>query len=156
MIASAASIANPTCSISGDGAACAGTTGHTYTGPANMSTYTWSLSGNGTINGASNGQSVTVDAGAAGSFTLHLVIANANGCSSSCNKTVTVNPNPPCSIAVEFCGPEGDALSYLWSGPDSFVVTNRCTGPLSTPGTYKLTVTETNGCTSTCQRDLSP
>jgi hypothetical protein len=56
-----------------------------------MSSYAWSISGNGTINGASNAQNVTVDAGNAGSFILTLVVTDANTCTSTCMKTVIVN-----------------------------------------------------------------
>ena len=66
--------ANPVCTINGPSAVCANTTGHVYSGPAGMSTYSWSISGNGSIPGATTGQNVTVDAGTAGSYTLTLTI----------------------------------------------------------------------------------
>src|SRR5690606_26702584 len=85
------------CNITGDLSVCDGSTGNVYDGPAGMSTYSWNISGNGTINGATNGQSVTVDAGAAGSFTLTLSIEDGIGCTANCNQMITVDPNPVCN-----------------------------------------------------------
>ena len=79
-----------TCSITGANSICAGTNGTSFSGLAGMSSYAWSISGNGTISGASNAQSVAVNAGSAGSYTLTLTTTNANGCNSTCSKTVTV------------------------------------------------------------------
>jgi autotransporter-associated beta strand protein len=79
----------PSCSITGVDSVLPSTTGHSYSAPAGMTTYAWSITGNGTINGASDAQTVSVDAGAVGSFDLHLAITNTCG-NSSCDKTVTV------------------------------------------------------------------
>ncbi|MBX2893186.1 MAG: hypothetical protein KF734_19905, partial [Saprospiraceae bacterium] len=92
--ASCTSCVDPVCSITGSDEICAGTLGNVYSGPAGMSVYAWSITGNGAINGATNAQNVTVDAGANGSFTLTLVITDADGCSSTCMKMVTVNALP--------------------------------------------------------------
>src|SRR5439155_15434267 len=62
---------SPTCSITGPDPVCAGTT-NSYSGPGSMTSYNWSVSGNGTINGSTNSQSVSVVAGSSGSFTLTL------------------------------------------------------------------------------------
>ena len=86
--------ANPVCTINGPSAVCANTTGHVYSGPAGMASWTWSIAGNGSIPGATTGQNVTVDAGAAGSYTLTLTIVDGNGCTSTCMLTVTVDANP--------------------------------------------------------------
>ena len=83
--------ANPTCSVTGPDPVNANTTGHVYSAPAGMSVYAWSISGNGTIPGATNGQTVTVNAGAGGTFTVSVTITDANACTSSCSKMVTVN-----------------------------------------------------------------
>lgn len=89
-------IAAPTpCSITGANAVCADSTGNTFTGPSGtLFSYVWFVSGNGSIVGGNIGQSVSVTASGAGSFTLTLNVTNANGCNSSCNKMVTVNANP--------------------------------------------------------------
>jgi len=58
----------------------------------------WTISGNGTIVGSTTGPTVTVTAGAAGTFTLTDNITR-DGCPGSCTLTVTVQPCMP-RIAV--------------------------------------------------------
>ncbi|HPS62399.1 MAG TPA: hypothetical protein PLK82_05025, partial [Bacteroidales bacterium] len=88
----------PSCSISGPaGPVCPGSS-NTYTSaPAGMTSYTWSISGNGSIPNPSTGQSVTVTAGSNcnQSYTLSVVIKNQYGCQTSCSKTVNVLDNTP-------------------------------------------------------------
>jgi hypothetical protein len=85
------SVNEPACSITGVSSVCAGTNGTSFSAPAGMTTYAWGISGNGTISGVSNAQNVSVNAGAAGSYTLTLTITNSNSCTSICNQVVTVN-----------------------------------------------------------------
>src|SRR5205814_1115709 len=66
----------PTCSITGPSAVCSNVTGNAYTAPANMTVYNWSITGNGLINGATNGVSVVVNPAGGGSFTLTLSITD--------------------------------------------------------------------------------
>jgi hypothetical protein len=63
----------------------------TFTGPAGMSSYQWSVTG-GTIVGAADGSSVTVVAGATcgSSMTVSLSVQSGNGCNGSSSKTVAV------------------------------------------------------------------
>src|SRR5439155_4064381 len=81
---------NPTCSITGSDTVCPNST-TSYTAPAGMDTYAWSVSGNGTISGSSTGASVSVISATncPGSFTLNLTVTKAV-CSSTCTKPVTV------------------------------------------------------------------
>ncbi len=108
--------AAPVCSISGDDLVCPSSTSHDYSGPDGMDSYSWSISGNGTIVGATNGQSVTVDAGSAcgQDFVLTLTIAK-DGCESTCMKTVSVDddtdPVIACPADVTFNCTLGDAGS---------------------------------------------
>jgi hypothetical protein len=64
----------PTCSINGPLTVFAGSPGNTYTTTVSPSggtvTYAWTISGNGTISGPANGQSVSVTAGTPGTYTL--------------------------------------------------------------------------------------
>ena len=86
----------PVCSITGsDGPVCPSSTGLVYEAPAGMSSYMWSITGNGTISGPTDQQTVTVEAGAdcGSSFTLTLDITNGDGCSSTCEKIVNVVDN---------------------------------------------------------------
>jgi hypothetical protein len=114
------------CSIDGSSNVTTGTTNNLYNGPAGMSSYNWSISGNGTIIGSTANSSINVTAGAAGSFTLTLT-TTLNGCSHTCNKTVTVDPvftyscsitgnSEACAGATEtFTAPAG-LDSYEWGG----------------------------------------
>src|SRR5207245_7213362 len=61
--------------------------------------YRWSIAGNGTISGATNTQSVSINAGPSGSFSLTLNLTNASGCSSICSKTVTNLPLPTATVS---------------------------------------------------------
>ena len=84
----------PICAISGPvGPVCPSSGGivYTYAAPV-MSSYAWTISGNGSISGSSSLPSVTVVAGPACNltYTLTLTITNANGCQSVCSKTVMV------------------------------------------------------------------
>lgn len=80
----------PTCSFTGPSAVCPSST-NTYTAVAG-DTYQWSITGSGTINGSATGQSVLVDAGASGTYTLTLAITRST-CALNCNQTVTLNPS---------------------------------------------------------------
>src|SRR4029434_3422549 len=76
----------PTCAITGDSPVCPGST-HTYTSTVSPAggtvTHSWTISGSGTINGAANGATVSVTAGASGSFTLTDNITR-DGCPGVC------------------------------------------------------------------------
>ncbi len=159
----------PACSITGASALCAGSVGNSFTAPADMADYRWSISGNATINGTANNRNVNVTAGAAGSFTMTLTVTNANGCSSVCIRTVTVNPLPACAITgsnavcasssgSEFFAPAGMA-AYAWSIGTNGTITSVANADsvivsAGVAGTFTLTVTttDTNGCSSTCTK----
>jgi hypothetical protein len=85
----------PTCNITGADPVFSGST-NTYTGNSSLSgsSFSWMISGNGTISGPTNNSTVNVVAGAAGSYTLTLTVTR-NGCSSTCTKMVTVVNGPP-------------------------------------------------------------
>ena len=90
--------ANPVCSITPVGDVCPGSLNNIFNAPAGAFTYAWSISGNGTINGATSGQSVSVDAGAnVGTFTLTLTITETTFpfCTSTCSLTVNVRDIEP-------------------------------------------------------------
>ncbi|MEQ1746859.1 MAG: HYR domain-containing protein [Saprospiraceae bacterium] len=84
----------PNCSITGPMPVCANTTSLGYSGPVGMSSYIWSISGTGSIPGATTTKDVTVTAGGPGSFTLTLTVTDAAGCKSTCTKAVTVQNRP--------------------------------------------------------------
>jgi hypothetical protein len=56
-----------------------------------MTGYLWTISGNGTISGAANAQTVSVISGnTCNSYTLTIRVTDANGCTNTCNQVVTV------------------------------------------------------------------
>ena len=97
-------------------------------------------------------------AGASGTYSV--TVTDSNGCSSVCQTSVTVdNDEPSCSITgqditcTNFFGSAtsnvtgGSApYAYSWSNGET---TADLTG-ITTQGTFTLTVTDDNGCTTTC------
>jgi len=81
---------NPACSISGSSSVL-GAVANTFTGPANMDSYSWSVNGDGSsISGSSSGSSVSISSSCnSGSYTVNETITK-NGCSSNCNMAVSV------------------------------------------------------------------
>lgn len=141
----------PSCSISGPDPVCANTSGHVYSAPMSMSAYAWSIAGNGTIPGSTIGQTVSVNAGAAGTYTVTLTVTNS-GCTSSCSKTVTVNALPTASISgmLSFC--TGGSTVLTASGGTSYLWDDASTNAMRTitaANTYTVQVTDNNGCTDT-------
>ena len=132
----------PTCSITGNNSCCSG--GSIQLCAATAASYLWSTS--------ATTQCINVNS--TGTYTV--TITDANGCTSSCNKYVTVNPPPICSITGgNFCYGSTSQLcaatasSYLWSTG----ATTQCI-TVSTGGTFTVTITNANGCTSTCDKTV--
>ena len=103
------------CSITGPPSACPSATDNAFSGPPGATSYTWTISGRGSIKGAATNQTVTVTAGASGSFTLTLGFTGANGCSDTCSKTVAISSAAACDIAGPDCA--CPAASPVFSGP---------------------------------------
>jgi hypothetical protein len=81
----------PACSISGPASVCPSSSSQ-FSAPAGLASYSWTISGNGSISGLTNLQTVTVVAGATcnADFTLSLNVANNNNCPNSCSSDVMV------------------------------------------------------------------
>jgi hypothetical protein len=159
------------CSINGPETVCGGSSNHQFSGPAGASTYSWSITGNGTIVGSTTGQNINVTAGTSGSFTVQLTVLNGACQFSSCERTVTITENPVCDIggtspdcattSREHTAPAGMTL-YAWSisgdatitgATNQQTVTVQPTGTCS--GSYTLYLTISNGCSSTCQKTFN-
>ncbi len=92
----------PDCSIEGPKPVCEGSTGNVYCSADTADSYEWGISGNGDIIGPTDGPCVTVDAGAAGTYTLTLVVCNESDlgpCCSRCELVVTVDE---CGVLCTF------------------------------------------------------
>ena len=70
-------------------------TSTTYTAPAGMDSYSWSISGNGSITSATNLQTVTVLAGNNCSDYALSVALSVGGSTSNCSQTISVTDNQP-------------------------------------------------------------
>ncbi|MCX6290376.1 MAG: T9SS type A sorting domain-containing protein, partial [Bacteroidetes bacterium] len=135
----------PSCHISGDRNICQGQTTE-LCAPVGYAAYHWS-------NGATT-QCITV--GSSGTYSV--TVTNQAGCTSTCSACVKVSPVPPCCISgnseichgqsTSLCAPAG--YTYLWSNG----ATTRCI-TVCTAGTYSVTVTNCNGCSSTCSKTVT-
>jgi len=131
----------PACTITGNLSICEGAATELCV-PTGAASYLWSTGA------TTNCITVTLPG------VYSVIVTQANGCSSTCNVTVVVNPSPACtitgnlllceSLSTELCVPAG-AASYLWSNG---ATTNCITVTL--PGVYSVVVTQANGCSSTC------
>ena len=143
-------VVNPTpaCTISGNTTICLGSSTQLCTPVVSTATYLWST-------GATS-NCITVNAAG----TYFLTVTEANGCSSTCSKTVTVNPVPNCAISgssvicpgqsTNLCSVAPSGSTYLWNTG----ATANCI-IVSAAGTYTITITDPNGCSSTCSKTVS-
>ena len=151
---------NPSLNIVGEEAVCIGTTidlaenstagmNHSWTGPNDFS---------------AEGSSIQIDNIAANAAGEYIVTAdNGNGCQSSLSTNITVNDMPIVVGAVsvdEICEGAnltlqetgGDLVEWNWTGPNNF--TSSAQNPaltniaLNASGTYIVSGTDANGCTS--------
>ncbi|MEO7482494.1 MAG: hypothetical protein ABIT81_01955, partial [Ferruginibacter sp.] len=137
------------------------TTSFTASGGAAGATYSWSGPAGYVNSNAANSGTLTV----AGTYIV--LITNTTGCTSTCSRTLSVNPLPGCSIigtnqictggSTSFTASGGAAgATYSWSGPAGYVNSNAAnSGTLTLAGTYTVLITNTTGCTSSCSRILT-
>ncbi len=138
-----------------------GTCSNASTGSASVSasggtppySYLWSNGATGT--GISNV--------AGGNYTV--TVTDANGCTNTGSVSIQSFPAPSCMIIVTNqvspAGNDGAAECIVSSGTPPFTInwSNGQTGPTATnlaPGTYSATVTDANGCQTTCSVTLAP
>jgi hypothetical protein len=170
---------SPDCSIDGVSVTCLSVTNE-HCGPIGMTTYEWSITGNGTFETtpALDDDCVDVLAGALcdSTYTLTLTITNDDGCSSTCRKSVSVEDTEdpeivtcPADTSVQCAGDVALPLNS-WRG---FVAcggaaTDNCDSnleatydegdPVGTcPTTIELTWTVTDDCdnTDTCVQTIT-
>jgi hypothetical protein len=123
----------PQCSITQNtNNECTGST-NTFSGPAGMSSYSWQITGNGSIQGLSDQQTVTVLSGntCGGAYTLTLSIDSVGGCETTCSQQFTVTDNTPpqinCPADVTLNGDNGSGQpceDAFGGGPASIIISN--------------------------------
>ncbi len=144
----------PGATASGGALTCAATNITLSGSPGGMN-YSWS--GPGIVSGGSTASPVVNQPG-----TYNLTVSNpANGCSSNTSVSVSQNTTPPgatasasgvitCTTAnISLNGGTTSGTSYSWSGPGIVSGGNTANPVVNQAGTYNLTVTGANGCTST-------
>ncbi|MFM9826753.1 hypothetical protein, partial [Flavobacterium sp.] len=120
----------PACDITGSYTICQGGTSGTYSGPAGMDSYLWSISPAGATLSATNTQNVTVTSNTPGSYTLTLVTTlSGKNSIGSCTASLTVNANPTvtvnsptkctsdAAVAITATPSPAGTYSYAWTVP---------------------------------------
>ncbi len=125
--------------------------------------YHWNGPGGFTFDGSRFGRHMELTM--AGIY--HVTVTNSLGCTSTASVTVSVkptpdptisfSPNPACTgNSVQLSATGG--MSYMWSGPNGFNSTQQnpviSNVKLYQAGTYTVTVTGTNGCTTSISSNL--
>ncbi|MBK9256236.1 MAG: hypothetical protein IPM42_12175 [Saprospiraceae bacterium] len=136
--------AAPTASITGDNAICAGETS-SFTALGGTS-YLWNTTDT----------DATITVSTAGDYTV--TVTDASGCTSTGTRTLTINDNPTAAItgATEICS--GGSVNWVASGGATYLwstTETNSTISVSTAGDYDVTVTDSNGCTSTASQTLT-
>ena len=116
----------PTCTFTGPTTVCALSASNTYSTTAGMSSYSWAILGDSTLEGSSTQQTVYVDAGSSDSFTVVASLTGTNGGVSACTNTVSINQPPaitssPANLSLCAGNPAtftiaatGAGLQYTW------------------------------------------
>ena len=121
----------PPCAVNGTLTVCPSST-NTYVGPPGMASYSWSISGGGSILGSPGAQAIDVadSSDCNTNFTLSLTVVDTNGCFNTCQQTVLVQDTTPPTITCP--GPINAAENPRFSGGaiinyPSAVATDNCT-----------------------------
>ena len=147
----------PTADITGGNQVCTGSSiTLTASGAGTGGSYLWS----------NNATSSSITVSPSANTTYGVTVTNANGCSNTASKAVTVNPLP--AVVANNDGPitcikssitltatSATAISYAWSGPNGYSGTGATASPLATvQGQYTVTVTDANGCSATASTTI--
>jgi PKD repeat protein len=129
-----------------------GTATAVVTGGTAGYTYQWSTSGTGS----------GINSLAAGTYTV--TVTDANGCTASGSKTLSAPAGPGISVTSTnvTCGGSADGTATVTvsggTSPFTYAWTGGQTGPNATglsAGSYTVTVTDANGCTSTATANIT-
>jgi len=104
-----------------------------------------------------------------GDYTVTYTYTNLKGCTSSDNKTVTIDPKPAVTAlsnspvclgaTIQLVGISDNATSYHWTGPNGFTSNEQSpsipNATLAMAGDYTLTATSALGCRNTATVSVS-
>ena len=168
-------VGTTSCSIAGATPVCPNTAGLSYTAtiaPAGgTNTFSWTISGNGSIVGSSTSSTVSVTSLGAGSFTLTMTGART-GVAMMCTKVVTVSAATTCTISgnasvitgstgnsySSTVSPAGGTVTRSWTISGNGTITSGTTGTSVTVtagavGSFTLTLNAVrSGCPGSCQK----
>ena len=136
------------------------------TSPGNIISWNWSFSG-GTASTSNIQNPPPVYFYGAGAYPIKLIVVDDNGNTDEKTITIIVNANPTayatntgptCSGSQVIITASGSGNSFSWSGPNGLTSSsNSITIPnimISQFGNYTVTITNSNGCSSTANTDV--
>ncbi|HET6767926.1 MAG TPA: hypothetical protein VFH08_11025 [Chitinophagaceae bacterium] len=136
----------PSCNITGNNTICS------------YSSASFTASGGGTYLW-STGATTAVISNLTAAGTYSVTVSTGAGCTSSCSRTLTVNDPPSCNITGNNTVCAGTPASFTATGGGTYLWSTGATGAvvnnLTAAGTYNVTVTSAQGCTSSCSRTLT-
>jgi len=163
----------PDCTIDAPDAVCENSTGNSASAPdISSADYSWSID-NGSIDGSTDTRIISwsPDPDSTNTITLYVTVTDTTtGCSSDCQKAVTVNELPDCTITLDsssVCANSTGhtasvtavpgATTYSWSITGNGNITSippytdSITWDATAPGsaTIDITITDTNSCSCT-------
>jgi len=158
-------------SITGTTPVCPGSDNYSVGAVAGATSYSWSVSGGGTVTGGQGTTAATINWTTPGSWIVNCSAVNSCGNSVAATFPITINSNPVISItpsATAICSggaiatlTASGASTYTWtpnvtitSGLNAASITVMPTNTAA-PTTYVVTGTNGNGCTGTANQAIS-
>ncbi len=166
----------PTCMITGPSYVCSNNSNVQYSVATSIpgASVTWWAINDVVIMGPTNQPTLTVRpfGNPPIQYDVFVTVA-ANGCTNTCKEWVGVSPAPSCSISPPtLTASAGGTASFtvsphvgpgvptiVWTGPNGFTSNNTTTITLkgvqpANAGVYTVTITDGNGCMTSCQASL--
>ena len=158
-------------SITGTSPVCPGSDNYSVGAVAGATSYTWSVSGGGTVTAGGTSTAATVNWTTAGSWIVSCSAVNSCGNSVAATFPITINPNPVISItpasttvcsgsvATMTASGAGATGTYAWS-PNASITSGLSSAAISamptiSPTIYTVTGTNSNGCSGTATQAIT-
>lgn len=153
--------------ISGPSTLCANNLTETYSVSNNFASIVWTASG-GLITSGQGTPNVTITWSGVGNHKVSVVTTDGSSCVVNNSRAVTVhalptamasNSTPAVCTGQTISLSASGGTSYAWSGPSGFTSNqqnpSRSNATLAMGGTYIVTVTDQNGCSSTASTSVT-